>query len=84
MSFFPEEIPLEKRGTDLLFSSISLVILSPLLLITSIAVWVSYGLPILFRQQRPGYQGKPFIIFKFRTMADEIDSQGNYLPMNKG
>ena len=80
MSFFPEEIPLEKRGTDLLFSSISLVILSPLLLITSIAVWVFYGLPILFRQQRPGYQGKPFISFKFRTMADEIDSQGNYLP----
>jgi lipopolysaccharide/colanic/teichoic acid biosynthesis glycosyltransferase len=80
MSFLPEQIPFEKRGVDLLISSLSLVFLSPLLLITSLAVLVFYGLPILFRQQRPGYLAKPFIIYKFRTMADEIDSQGNYLP----
>jgi sugar transferase EpsL len=80
MPFLPEEIPLEKRGFDLLISSISLVFLSPLLLIASIAVLVIYGLPILFRQQRPGYREKPFTIYKFRTMADEIDSQGQPLP----
>lgn len=80
MTFIPENIPLVKRGFDLLVSTLSLLILSPLLLITSLAVLLSYGLPILFRQKRPGYREKPFTIYKFRTMVDEYDSRGNLLP----
>jgi lipopolysaccharide/colanic/teichoic acid biosynthesis glycosyltransferase len=83
MTFFPEDIPIEKRGFDLLVSAISLVILSPFLLITALAVLVVFGLPILFSQKRPGYREKPFTIFKFRTMADEFDSQGDLLPDEK-
>lgn len=80
MTFIPENIPLVKRGFDLLVSTLSLLILSPLLVITSLAVLLSYGLPILFRQKRPGYREKPFTIYKFRTMVDEYDSRGNLLP----
>lgn len=80
MTFLPENIPLVKRGFDLLVSTLSLLILSPLLVITSLAVLLSYGLPILFRQKRPGYREKPFTIYKFRTMVDEYDSRGNLLP----
>lgn len=80
MTFLPENIPLVKRGFDLLVSTLSLLILSPLLAITSLAVLLSYGLPILFRQKRPGYREKPFTIYKFRTMVDEYDSRGNLLP----
>lgn len=80
MTFIPENIPLVKRGFDLLVSTLSLLILSPLLAITSLAVLLSYGLPILFRQKRPGYREKPFTIYKFRTMVDEYDSRGNLLP----
>jgi len=80
MTFFPVNVPLIKRGFDLLVSTIGLIILSPLLLLISFGVLASSGMPILFHQPRPGYQGKPFIIYKFRTMADKFDSQGRLLP----
>jgi len=83
MSFFPENVPFFKRGFDLIISVISLIILSPLLLITSLAILIVYGLPILFRQNRPGYQEKPFTIYKFRTMTDKLDDQGDLLPDDK-
>ena len=83
MSFFPENVPFFKRGFDLIISVISLIILSPLLLITSLAILIVYGLPILFRQNRPGYQEKPFTIYKFRTMIDKLDDQGDLLPDDK-
>jgi len=83
MSFFPENVPFFKRGFDLIISVISLIILSPLLLITSLAISIVYGLPILFRQNRPGYQEKPFTIYKFRTMTDKLDDQGDLLPDDK-
>lgn len=83
MAFLPENIPIEKRGFDLLVSTLSLFILSPLLLLTSLAVLAVYGPPILFRQKRPGYREKPFTILKFRTMAVEFDAQGNLLPDEK-
>jgi lipopolysaccharide/colanic/teichoic acid biosynthesis glycosyltransferase len=80
MTFLPLNVPIIKRGFDLLVSSIGLIILSPLLVLISLAVLASNGLPVLFRQKRPGYQGKPFIIYKFRTMADKFDSHGKLLP----
>jgi sugar transferase EpsL len=46
----------------------------------ALAVCVKYGRPVLFRQQRPGYQGQTFTIYKFRTMTNELDAAGNKLP----
>ena len=80
MTFLPDDVPLNKRVFDLLVSTFGLLILSPLLLIIALAIMLFNGLPILFRQLRPGYQGRPFMIYKFRTMTDEFDSQGNQLP----
>ena len=80
MAFLPKGVPLAKRFFDLIVSLIGLILLSPLLLIISIAVLLIYGQPVLFRQQRPGYTSKPFFIYKFRTMADVFDSKGKLLP----
>ncbi len=80
MTFLPDDVPLNKRVFDLLVSTFGLLILSPLLLIIALAIMLFNGLPILFRQLRPGYQGRPFIIYKFRTMTDEFDFQGRQLP----
>jgi len=63
----------------LIISTLGLIILSPVLFIISIMIIVIQGLPVLFIQQRPGYQAKPFKIYKFRTMSDEADPNGNLL-----
>ena len=79
MTFLPEDVPLIKRVFDLVVSTFGLLILSPLLIVIAFVIMLFNGLPILFRQLRPGYQGRPFIIYKFRTMTDEFDSQGRLL-----
>jgi len=76
----PDKVPLIKRGFDLLISSCGLVILSPILLFISILIVVFQGLPILFRQQRPGFRGKPFTIYKFRTMSESLNPEVEPLP----
>jgi sugar transferase EpsL len=76
----PQSIPLSKRIFDLLASSFLIVILSPVLLIIALLVWLVHGSPVIFRQQRPGYKGKPFICYKFRTMNDRRDEDGKLLP----
>jgi len=68
-----------KRLFDLAATIPLLLILSPLLLIVAILVRVKLGAPILFRQKRPGLHGKPFLMFKFRTMTDARDKRGNLL-----
>lgn len=73
-------MPFSKRVFDLFFSFLALVILSPVLILTAILVRVFLGTPILFRQQRPGYKGHPFFIYKFRSMRDAADRAGNPLP----
>ena len=65
---------------DRLVAIISLTFLSPLLAILALMVRLKLGSPILFKQQRPGLNDRPFNILKFRTMTDERDSQGNLLP----
>jgi len=80
MNPLPSSMPLSKRLLDLLLTLLSLLVLSPFLLVIALLVRVYHGKPILFRQLRPGYQGKPFSIYKFRTMRDERDAQGNLLP----
>ena len=53
------------------------------MLIVSIVVRITMGSPIVFTQERPGLNGKPFYIYKFRTMTNETDEQGNLLPNEK-
>ncbi|MGD0879118.1 MAG: sugar transferase [Anaerolineales bacterium] len=69
-----------KRLFDLLVTLIGLVIILPLMAILSLLVWIFLGTPILFRQLRPGYKGRPFVTYKFRTMTNRSGSDGNLLP----
>ena len=77
---FPEGVPLSKRIFDLALTSAGLVILSPVLLLLAVWVRLAHGSPVLFTQVRPGHFGRPFKIYKFRSMTDERDAQGNLLP----
>lgn len=71
---------LSKRIFDLLTTSLGLIIILPLMLVISLVVWIFLGIPVLFRQQRPGYKGRPFITYKFRTMTNRLGPDGNLLP----
>jgi sugar transferase EpsL len=67
-------VPVWKRSFDAFVASIALIVTSPLLLILAVCVKLTLGKPVLFRQQRPGIDGRPFTIYKFRTMRG-----GNYV-----
>lgn len=69
-----------KRLFDITAASAALVVLSPVYVITAYKVKKNLGSPVLFRQTRPGLDGKPFEMIKFRSMRDAIDSEGNVLP----
>ncbi len=69
-----------KRILDIIISLVILILFCWLYLIVAILVRVKLGSPILFKQQRPGYKEKIFGIYKFRTMTDERDENGNLLP----
>jgi sugar transferase EpsL len=69
-----------KRLLDLLVSVTGLIILSPIALILIILVWINLGWPVLFTQERPGYRGKIFKLYKFRSMRNACDKQGKPLP----
>jgi lipopolysaccharide/colanic/teichoic acid biosynthesis glycosyltransferase len=56
------------------------VILLPFMLLIALAVFLSMGRPVLFRQTRPGLRGQPFELYKFRTMRETRDEQGRLLP----
>jgi len=75
--------PLSKRIFDLIATSIGLIFIIPLLLLIALLVWIFLGSPILFRQPRPGYKGKPFITYKFRTMTNHAGPDGKLLPDQK-
>ena len=77
---FPPGIPHSKRLFDLLLTWLGLVIISPLLLVLAFSVWLVHGSPVLFQQKRPGYRSQPFMNYKFRTMTERRDAQGNLLP----
>lgn len=69
-----------KRAFDIVTSSVALTLLSPLIGLIALVIRLTVGSSVFFRQPRLGYQGRPFTILKFRTMADERDEQGNLLP----
>lgn len=72
-----------KRAFDIAASASALIVLSPVLAITAHKVKKNLGSPVLFRQVRPGLDGKPFEMIKFRTMKDAVDKNGNLLPDNE-
>lgn len=69
-----------KRMLDFILSLIALIVLSPLMLIIGLLVRIKLGKPIIFKQKRPGKNEKIFTLYKFRTMTDEKDQNGNLLP----
>ena len=69
-----------KRILDFILSLIAIIVLSPILLITALLVRIKLGSPVIFKQKRPGKDEKIFTLYKFRTMTDEKDEQGNLLP----
>lgn len=69
-----------KRPQDFLCASAALVALSPVMAVTALLVRQKLGTPVLFTQDRPGLDGKVFKLYKFRTMTDERDEEGNLLP----
>lgn len=69
-----------KRGLDILLSAFALIVLSPVLLVTAVLVRTKLGSPVIFRQARPGKDGKIFDLYKFRSMTDEKDENGDLLP----
>src|SRR5450759_914023 len=69
-----------KRSFDLIAATIGLLLLSPVLFMLAILVRFLLGSPVLFRQQRPGLRVMLFTMYKFRTMTDELDADGNLLP----
>lgn len=68
-----------KRLMDFLIAALSIIIFSPLLIILAILVRVKLGGPVIFKQERPGLNGKVFKLYKFRTMTDAKDENGNLL-----
>ena len=68
-----------KRIFDVIFACAFLFLLSPILLLTAIAVRCTLGAPVIFKQRRVGLGGREFVIFKFRTMTDNRDSNGALL-----
>jgi sugar transferase EpsL len=71
---------LSKRIFDFLLTLIGLIVILPLLFVISLLVWIFLGTPILFLQKRPGYKGRPFMTYKFRTMTNRCGLDGNLLP----
>lgn len=69
-----------KRIVDFLCSLLLIVVLSPIFMMMMMIVRINLGSPIFFRQKRPGRYGKPFYIYKFRTMTDDRDEDGYLLP----
>lgn len=69
-----------KRLFDVVVSALLLIVLAPVILLLAFLVRLFLGSPVLFKQVRPGLHGRPFTMYKFRTMTDERDDQGRLLP----
>jgi sugar transferase EpsL len=69
-----------KRAADIIVALIGIVVMSPALAAVGAMIWVTMGGPVLFRQVRPGRYGKPFALWKFRTMLASCDNNGKLMP----
>lgn len=69
-----------KRPLDAFFSTGALLVFSPIMLVTAVLVRIKLGAPVIFVQERPGKDGEIFKLYKFRTMTDKKDKNGNLLP----
>lgn len=69
-----------KRLFDVSAAACALLLLSPVILAVALLIYIKLGTPVFFRQRRPGRNGRPFLMLKFRTMLDANDKQGNPLP----
>jgi sugar transferase EpsL len=69
-----------KRGFDCVSAALALILLAPLLGLIALVVRLGLGRPVIFRQRRPGRHGRPFTLYKFRTMRDAYDADGRPLP----
>jgi len=72
-----------KRFIDLIISVLTLAFFFWLILLIVLLVWLDMGKPILFKQKRPGLRGKPFVLYKFKTMIEAFDEKGRLLPDSK-
>jgi sugar transferase EpsL len=80
MPLFPHEIPISKRVFDLTLTIPGLILISPVLVIETLLVLIFHGWPVLFKQVRPGYRTRPFAMWKFRSMTEARNTDGNLLP----
>ena len=69
-----------KRPMDFVLALCAIIVLSPVFLIVALLVKINLGSPVIFKQQRPGLNEKIFTLYKFRTMTDERDENGELLP----
>jgi undecaprenyl phosphate N,N'-diacetylbacillosamine 1-phosphate transferase len=69
-----------KRPQDFCCALAAIIVLSPIMAVTAVLVRVKLGAPVIFKQERPGLHGKIFTLYKFRTMTDAKDKNGNLLP----
>lgn len=69
-----------KRPQDFMLSLVALIVLSPVFLVLAILVRAKLGSPVIFKQERPGLNGRIFTLYKFRSMSDARDENGNLLP----
>jgi lipopolysaccharide/colanic/teichoic acid biosynthesis glycosyltransferase len=69
-----------KRVVDIIGASVGIILFAPVMLTVALLVLLTMGRPVLFRQLRPGLHGKPFVLYKFRTMRDACTPSGEPLP----
>lgn len=69
-----------KRPQDFMCALLALIVLSPVMMVTAVLIKFKLGSPVIFKQKRPGKDGKIFMLYKFRSMSDKRDSDGNLLP----
>lgn len=72
-----------KRPQDFLLALLAFIVLSPVMLVVAVLVRGKLGSPVIFAQERPGLHGKIFRLYKFRTMSEAKDKEGNLLPDEK-
>jgi len=75
----PARLPVTKRIFDVIVSSLVLVIFSPVMAAIALTLWAKHGWPVIFSQPRPGFKGKIFTLYKFRSMSNEYDHSGKPL-----